>query len=79
MYSTYVRDVLALEFSEELLQAVIVSIDANGAEKVLDVLCGWFGVAAEAEEKVSREMLHFEVCVCSKSGLGDLRFCFRRN
>jgi hypothetical protein len=60
----YLWDVLALEFSKELLEALIVSIDANGAKNTLDVGCGGRSVATKAEEKVSCEMLHFEICVC---------------
>lgn len=60
VYSPYLVDVLALELRQELGQAVIISLNANGAEDRLDVGSGGRGVATEGEEEVSCEVLHFE-------------------
>jgi hypothetical protein len=45
----YLIDVLALKLREELLEAVIISLNADGLKDTLDVLCAWAGVATEAE------------------------------
>lgn len=52
-------DVLALELSDELGEALLIGINTNGREDILDVSSGRRGVAGEAEEKVSCEVLHF--------------------
>lgn len=56
----YLVDVLALELIDEGLETVLIGLNANGLEDGLDILGGGGGVATEAEEKVSCEMLHFE-------------------
>lgn len=55
----YLLQILALKLTDQLVQAVVVGFDANGVENLLDILCGWGGVATEAEEKVSCEVLHY--------------------
>lgn len=57
---TYLVDVLARELGEELLETLILGLDADGAEDGLDVLGRGGGVAAEGEEEVGCEVLHFE-------------------
>ena len=50
----YLVNVLALELTKELVETLIVSLDADGGEDALDVFGGWGGVASEAEEEVCR-------------------------
>lgn len=57
----YLVDVLALELGDELVKTLIVGLDANRLKDRLDVGSGRRGVAAEAEEKVCREVLHLDV------------------
>lgn len=57
---SYLLDVLVLELRQELLETLILSIDADGLEDLLDVLSGGRGVTAKGEEHVSCEVLHFE-------------------
>lgn len=57
--STYLGNVLALELRDQLGQAIGIGLDADGREDGLDVLGGGGGVATEAEEEVSCEVLHF--------------------
>ena len=61
---THGVDVLAAEFFDELVESLIISIDADGAEDLLDVLGGGRGVAADLEEEVSSDVAHFDL-VCS--------------
>jgi hypothetical protein len=56
----YLVDVLARELGDELLETLILGLDADGAEDGLDVLGRGGGVAAEGEEEVGCEVLHFE-------------------
>lgn len=56
----YLLDVLALEFREEGVEAVLVSVNANRLKDALDVGGRGAGVASEAEEKVGCEVLHFD-------------------
>lgn len=51
-------DVLALELRDELLEALSVSLDADGTENLLDVRGGGRGVAADLEEEVRSQMTH---------------------
>jgi len=54
----YLVDVFALEFSEELGQSLVISINADTAQDLLDV--GLRGRSPiEGEKEVSRKMLHF--------------------
>ena len=60
MGETNVLEVLALELSDDLLEALGVSIDTDGGEDLLDVGSGGGLVASEGEEEVSCEVLHFD-------------------
>ena len=53
-------DVLALELRDELLEALLVGLNADGAQDLLDVRRGGGGVAADLEEEVRSEMTHLE-------------------
>lgn len=66
----YLVDVLALELLEEGGEALLVGVNANGAENLLDVLSGRRGVAGQAEEEESCQVLHFESLSQSVSTLG---------
>jgi hypothetical protein len=57
---TNLLEVLALELSNELVQALLIGVNANGREDSLNVLSGGGGVASKGEEQVSGEVLHFE-------------------
>lgn len=63
--ATYLVEVLALELRDQALQAGVISLDANGLEERLDVGGGGAGVATNGKEKVSCEVLHFDVVVVS--------------
>lgn len=56
----YLGDVLALELLEERAEALLVGVNANGAEDGLDVLSGRRRVAGQAEEEESCEVLHLD-------------------
>jgi hypothetical protein len=56
---TNLLEVLALELSNELVQALLIGVNANGREDRLDILSGGGGVASKGEEEVSGEVLHF--------------------
>lgn len=56
----YLLEVLALKLGDESLDALGISLDSNGLENGLDVLCGGGGVATDGEEEVSCEVLHFD-------------------
>jgi len=56
----YLVDVLALELLKEGAEALLVGVNANGAEDGLDVLSGRRGVAGQAEEEESCEVLHLD-------------------
>ena len=58
--ASYLVDVLALELRDELLEALLIGLDTDGVEDLLDVGGRGRGVAAEAEEQVSRKVLHFD-------------------
>ena len=56
---SYLVDVLALKLRQELVQALLVGLDTDGLEDLLDVGGAGRGVAAQGEEEVSCEVLHF--------------------
>lgn len=74
---SYLGDVLAIELREEGLDALSIGLNADGREDGGDVLGGGRGVATEAKEKVSGEVLHFEFCRKRerKTMLAKGRFC----
>lgn len=57
---SYLLDVLALELGDQGVEALVVSLNANGLENGLDIGGRGGGVASEAEKKVSCEVLHFD-------------------
>jgi hypothetical protein len=59
----YLVDVLALKLGDQSVQALIVSLDADGLKDGLDISGRGGGVATKAEEEVSCEMLHCERCL----------------
>ena len=69
--SLYLRDVLALKLRDERVQALVVSLDTDGGEDGLDIGGRGGGVATEAEEEVSCEMLHFEGCLSGRFVVSD--------
>ena len=71
----YLVDVLALELLKEGAETLLVGVDANGAEDGLDVLSRGGGVAGQAEEEESCEVLHLDG-VCRKA-LVDCRVVAR--
>ncbi len=75
---SHLVDVLALEPGNEGVEAVAVSLDADGLEDGSDVLGRGAGVASEAEEEVSGEVLHF-VCSVPKLWLDKLLKCAAGN
>jgi len=54
----YLLQVLALELSDQLVQALIICVDADRFQDSFNVLGGRRGIAAEPEEEVSCEVLH---------------------
>jgi hypothetical protein len=62
LFFAYLLDILALQLGEESVKTLIISLDSDGFENLLDVLCGRRGVTAEGEEKVGCEVLHFDCC-----------------
>jgi hypothetical protein len=58
MWWSYLVDVLAVELLQQLVETLLVGLDADGAENLLDVIGGGRGVAGQAEEKVGCEVLH---------------------
>lgn len=60
---TNLLDVLALKLRDELLQALLVGVNANRPEDTLDVGGRRGGVSGKAEEEKSCEVLHFEMSV----------------
>lgn len=55
----YLVDVLAVKLGEELLKALVVSLNTDGLEDGLDVGGRGRGVATQAEEEVRSKVLHF--------------------
>lgn len=60
MVRTNLLEVLALELSDDLVEALRVSVDADGGEDGLDVGGRGRLVASEGEQKVGCEVLHFD-------------------
>ena len=58
MNNTYSIDVLALELGDQLLETVILSLNANGRENLLDISGRRGGVATDLEEEVSSNVTH---------------------
>jgi hypothetical protein len=58
--TSYLVDVLALELTDELVETLAVSLNADRLEDLLDVAGGRRGVTTKAEEKVCRKVLHFD-------------------
>ncbi len=54
----YLVDVLALELLEEGVEAIVISLDADGLEDLLDIVSIRGGVASEAEKKIGCKVLH---------------------
>lgn len=63
---TYLVDVLALELLDQSIEAVLISLNANRLEDGSDIGSRGRGVATEAEEKVSCEVLHFVGFFCNR-------------
>lgn len=61
---SYLVDALALELRDELVETLIIGLDADGLKDSLDVLGGGGGVATEPEEEERSQMLHFDGCRC---------------
>lgn len=57
---TNLLEVLALELSDELLEALGVGVNTDGGEDLLDIGGRGGLVAGEGEEQVSGEVLHFD-------------------
>lgn len=57
---TNLLEVLALELSDELVEALGVGIDTDGGEDTLDVGGRGRLVASQGQEEVSGEVLHFD-------------------
>lgn len=57
---TNLLEVLALELSDELVEALGVGINTDGGEDALDVGGGGRLVAGQGQEEVSGEVLHFD-------------------
>ena len=53
-------DILALELSNELLEALVVGLDTDGTEDLLDVRSRGASVAADLEEEVCSEVTHLQ-------------------
>lgn len=60
----YLLQVLALELSDQLVQALVVCVDADRLENTLDIFGRRGGVATEAKKEVCCEVLHDD---CSAS------------
>ena len=67
---TYSVDILALELGDQLLETVILSLNANGRENLLDISGRRGGVATDLEEEVSSNVTHLE----KEHGLGSVLF-----
>lgn len=70
---SYLVDVLALKLRQQLAQALGVDLDSDGLDDLLNVIGGGLVVAAESEEEVGCEVLHFER-FCMRSLVRILRF-----
>lgn len=56
--STYSIDIFALELRDQLIEAVIIGLDANRSENLLDVSSRRGGVTADLKEEVCSDMTH---------------------
>jgi hypothetical protein len=56
----YLLDVLALEFREEGVEAVLIGVDTDRLKDALDISGRGAGVATKAEQEVGCEVLHFD-------------------
>ena len=72
---SYLVDVLALKLGDQGLEAVLVSLNANGLKDGLDIGGRGGGVATQAEEEVRSEVLHFGGLLGSRDCLVS-RACF---
>jgi len=57
--SSYLVDILVLKLRDELVESLIIRVDADRGEDALDIRGRWAGVASKAEEEICREVLHF--------------------
>lgn len=55
---TYLRDVLAGQLSNDLLETLAVGLDADSGQEVGHVLSGGAGVATRDEQEVCGDVLH---------------------
>lgn len=78
MIGSYLVDVLARELRDELLKTLILGLNADGAEDSLDILSRGGGVAAEGEQEVSCEVLHFESFCRREKIVRNLQILFPR-
>jgi len=69
IYWAYLVDVFALKLREQLLQALIVRLDADRAKDFLDIFGGRGAIASEAEEQVCCKMLHGDGFYRQKSAI----------
>lgn len=69
----YSVDVLALQLADELLDALGVGLNADRREDLLDVRGAGGILAAQGEEEVSREVLHFDGGFCDWVSVGMFR------
>ena len=58
--STNSVDVLALKLGEELREALLISLNADGVEDLLDVSTRRGGVATDLEEEVCSNITHLQ-------------------
>lgn len=54
-------DIFALKLGEKRGETVIISFDSDRFENGFDILGARGGVSTKGEEKVCREVLHFDV------------------
>ena len=55
---THLADVLALELRDELVEAVVIGLDASDIEELLDVRSRGGGVSTGLEEEVGSNVTH---------------------
>lgn len=63
----YLLQVLALELGNQLVQALVVCINADGLENSFDIFGGRRGVATEPEKEICCEVFHGD---CASSCVG---------
>lgn len=71
MNQTYSRHVLAGQLCDNLLEALSISLDADGGEEVCDVLGRGRGVAAGYKQEVGSDVLHLGGVSTRGAGAGD--------